>query len=124
MQASNSPALFFLSPRQRYRANSFDLGFINVEPIDLIIEVTSACSVSNELLLAPLPVTGDAIHPTLILIARWFQEVYPSLPSERCMMKNVQAFGRLVELEIIVPEQDPAMPPAPASLLTTIQQQT
>jgi hypothetical protein len=122
MQASNSLSPSFLSSGQRYRVNSFDLGFVNVEPIELVVEVTLVRTAANELLLAPLPAIGEEVHGSLILIARWFQEVYPTLAPADCPLKNAQAFGRLVALGVFVAEDEPAMPIEPSSLLVSIRQ--
>jgi hypothetical protein len=123
MQAFNLDSPSYLAQGQCYRVNSFDLGFINVEPIELIVEVRTLCNETHELLLSPLPAIGEGVHGTLILVAKWFQEVYPTLSPAVCPLRNARVFGRLVEQGIAVAEQSLMMPLAPVSLPASIQRE-
>jgi hypothetical protein len=93
---------------QSYRANSFDLGFINVTPIDIVLQITNVDTSTNELELAFVSVGVSGMMDTGSAIGRWFKETYPSRSKENCVLKNAWAFERLVNLKFASP--DPGMP--------------
>ena len=106
-----------LGKGQLYKANSFDLGFINMIPVDIILQITNVIPATNELELAFVP-TG-VCHPkgTNMAIDRWFKEIYPSRSKENCMLKNASAFEQFVYLKVAIPE-----PCIPGYDLTTEQE--
>ncbi|HEY4110867.1 hypothetical protein [Puia sp.] len=105
MQAPNSNPIQSLASGQRYRVNSFDLGFINVHPVDLLVEVKTVCYDTHELELAPLPAAGGAVNETHVQVAQWFRESYPTRSKDDCLLKNALAFERLVETGAATPEK-------------------
>ena len=109
-----------LQTGQRFLVNSFDLGFINIQPVDFLLEVSSVGI--EELVLAPLPLPGQQSHLSLIRIGRWFREEYPKMSKDRCMLKNVSAFQRMIDCGAVVLQASHQDTPAKESLLTNIQQ--
>jgi hypothetical protein len=105
------PATFnpsqLLAIGQYYRVNSFDLGFINIMPTDLLVEVKRIDRQANELDLAVLPVSANDISESLIDIAKWFTEVYPQRTRDNCIFKNAIAFERLVSNGMAVLQTTP-----------------
>jgi|SRR5579859_4671709 len=122
MLSAHSDASSPLATGQRYRINSFDLGFINILPVDMLVEIRDIHAESNELELSPFPLPGETASETLVQVARWFQEKYPSRTKENCLFKNAGSFQRLVDLGIAVLQKAPSLDAPPVSLLTTIQQ--
>ena len=98
------------------------LGFINVTPIELLLEVKWVDPQQNELELWVLPVASNETSPSLVAIARWFGEVYPSRTREDCYLKNAAAFDRLISMGTAVLYNPSPMAPMSPSLLTVIQQ--
>lgn len=88
---------------QLYLINSFDLGFINILPVDILMKVISADPATNELELAPIPLPGCHECATFLRVARWFEQDYPARSKEYCILKNVSAFEKLIRLKIAVP---------------------
>ena len=105
MHASVTDLSLPLAPGQRFRVNSFDLGFINIEPVDMIVELKTVCYDTNELELSPLPLPGIPVEDGFDKVNRWFQEGYPQRTSDNCLLRNVQAFEQLVALQIAVAER-------------------
>jgi hypothetical protein len=93
-----------ISKGQLYRANSFDLGFINMTPVDIVFKITNIDSATNELELAFVSAGIGNFLDTGAAIARWFKEVYSSRSKENCMLKNAAAFQKFVDLKYAIPE--------------------
>ena len=98
---------------QLYRANSFDLGFINMTPVDIVLRITKVDNATNELELAFASVGACNLADTGAAIDRWFKESYPSRSKEDCLLKNASAFERFVDLKFACPE-----PPVVAHFLS------
>jgi hypothetical protein len=88
---------------QLYLVNTFDLGFINILPADILIEVKVADACANLLELAPLPLPDGEVCDSFRRIVRWFEEDYPGRSKENCILKNVSAFETLISRKIAVP---------------------
>jgi hypothetical protein len=93
---------------QLYRANSFDLGFINMTPVDITFKITNIDSATNELELAFVSAGVCNSVDAGAAIGRWFKEAYPSRSKENCMLKNAAAFQKFVDLKFAIPE--PSIP--------------
>ncbi len=91
-----------LGKGQSYRANSFDLGFINITPVDVVLMIANIDYGTNELELSFVP--AGVRESETVAIARWFKESYPSRSKENCMLKNARAFERFIDLKYAVPE--------------------
>ena len=89
---------------QLYRINSFDLGFINVTPVDIVLKITNIDSSTDELELAFVSAGVCNFVDTGAAIGRWFKEVYPSRSKENCLLKNACAFEKFVDLKLAIPE--------------------
>jgi hypothetical protein len=87
-----------LGKGQSYRANSFDLGFINITPVDVILQITDIDIATNELKLSLVSAGLYESEKAVVAIVRWFKEIYPSRTKENCMLKNARAFQKLVDL--------------------------
>jgi hypothetical protein len=110
-----------LAAGQCYQVNSFDLGFINVMPIELVLEVKRVDLEQNELELWVLPGSDQETIAGLITVARWFSEVYPTRTPEDCFLKNAVAFDRFVAQGTAVLRNPSSMKPVPSSTLEAIQ---
>jgi hypothetical protein len=88
---------------QSYRANSFDLGFINMIPVDLVLQIAHIDTSTNELELAFVSANGRHMADTGAAIDRWFKQIYPSRSTENCVLKNAAAFEQLVDLRFVSP---------------------
>ena len=88
---------------QSYRANSFDLGFINMTPVDLMLQIMKIDTSTNELELTFVSADGHRSTDTGAAIEGWFQRIYPSRSKENCLLKNAAAFERLVDLKFVSP---------------------
>jgi hypothetical protein len=84
---------------QSYRVNSFDLGFINMCPVDVVLQITNIDTSTNAIELAFVSAGVCHLKDTGAAIARWFKESYPSRSKENCRLKNAAAFERLVDLD-------------------------
>lgn len=84
--------------------NSFDLGFINMAPVDIVLQIKHIDSLTNELELAFVSVSACNSMDPCAAIGRWFTEIYPSRSKENCMLKNARAFQTFVELKFAVAE--------------------
>jgi hypothetical protein len=84
---------------QSYRANSFDLGFINMTPVDIVLHITAIDTATDDLELTFVSAGTCNLANTGAAIDRWFKEVYPSRTKENCMLKNACAFKRFVDLK-------------------------
>jgi hypothetical protein len=84
---------------QSYRANSFDLGFINMTPVEIVLQITDIDTATNELELAFVSAGVCNLVNTGAAIDRWFKEIYPSRSKENCMLKNACAFKKFVDLK-------------------------
>jgi hypothetical protein len=89
---------------QLYRVNSFDLGFINMSPVDIVLQVTKIDRAANELELAFVSAASGNLVDTGTAIDRWFNEVYPSRSKDNCMLKNAFAFERFIDMKFAIPE--------------------
>ena len=89
---------------QLYRINSFDLGFINVTPVDIVLKITNIDSSTDELELAFVSAGVCNFVDTGAAIGRWFKEIYPSRSKENCLLKNACVFERFVDLKFAIPE--------------------
>jgi hypothetical protein len=87
---------------QQYQINSFDLGFINVESIHMLVTVVCINDTGNGIVLEPGLFPG--IHPNngFFSILRWFQNEYPAIQPGELVINNRSAFEKLVELNIAV----------------------
>src|ERR1700755_1973563 len=106
---------------QCYEVNSFDLGFINIIPTLLLVEIKQIDWETNSLELSVLPVSVTEINDSVIRIARWFSEVYPGLDKDKSLFKNAAAFQRFVARQLALPYFSPPLSPAPPTLLSGIQ---
>ena len=88
-----------LSPAigQYYGVSSVDLGFVNVTPTTLLVEIKYIDRKKNELELAVHPASEWEITKTFVAFARWFDEVYPRCTPANCLLKNLAAFERLID---------------------------
>lgn len=93
-----------LQKGQHFIVNSFDLGFTNVWPTDLLIAVEEVNYKDNSLRLYPLPVPGVQPDNVFLLIADWFRDEYPKCPKGKSFVTHPVAFQKLVELKLAVPE--------------------
>lgn len=84
--------------------NSFDLGFTNIQSIDLLIVVKEVNYTDNSLQIYPLPIPGSQPDKIFFLIADWFRYEYPRCPKGKTFVNNPVAFQKLVELKLAVPE--------------------
>ena len=89
---------------QLYRANSFDLGFINISPVDIVLQIANIDSAKNELELAFVSAGVGNFVDTSAAIGRWFKDTYPSRSKENCMLKNASAFEKFVDQKYAIPE--------------------
>jgi hypothetical protein len=87
---------------QSYSVNSFDLGFINMTPVEIVLQITGFNRATNELELALVPDVCN-LAATYEAIGRWFKETYPSRSKDNCMLKNACAFEKLVDLKFASP---------------------
>jgi len=87
---------------QLYMTNSFHLGFINLLPVDLLLEVRQVDYGANEVELVPRPLQGEAGCHSLRRIARWFETEYPARTSVNCLLKNARAFQLLISQQTAV----------------------
>ena len=87
---------------QLYLTNSFSLGFINVTPMDLLLEVKGCDPDSNEVELKPSPPRGDAGRDSWQHIIRWFESEYPGKTSANCLLKNASAFEQLISQQAAI----------------------
>ncbi len=85
-----------LGKGQSYRANSFDLGFINISPVYVVLNITGIDRATNEL---ELSLVSAGVYESEKAIAKWFKEIYPSRGKENSMLKNARAFERFVDLK-------------------------
>ena len=92
-----------LGKGQSYLTNSFDLGFINITPVDVVLQITDIDSDTNELELSLVSAGGCGLQAG-VAIARWFKEIYPTRSKENCMLKNARAFERFVDLNCATTE--------------------
>jgi|GEM_PF-5411645 hypothetical protein len=93
-----------LEKGQHFIVNSFDLGFTNIQSIDLLIVVQEVNYTNNTLQIYPLPMPG--VHPDHVfhMIADWFLHEYPNCPKGKSFVTHPVAFQKLVELKLAVPE--------------------
>ena len=89
---------------QLYRANSFDLGFINMTPVDIVLQIKHIDNSTDELELAFVSADACNLQDTGAAIDKWFKESYPSRSKENCLLKNAGAFERFVDLKFVSPE--------------------
>jgi hypothetical protein len=89
---------------QLYRASSFDLGFINMIPVDVVLQIMDIDPATNELELAFVSAGVCSLVDAGAAIRRWFKEAYPSRSKENCMLKNAAAFQKFVDLKFAIPE--------------------
>ena len=89
---------------QSYRISSFDLGFINMSPVDVVLRVTKVDKATNELELAFVSAAFCNLGNTGAAIDGWFKEVYPSRSKENCLLKNAFAFERFIDMKFAIPE--------------------
>lgn len=108
---------------QFYQVNSFDLGFINIAPTDLLIEIKHVDLPKNELLIFILPLPGQEMGQSMVALAKWFTNTYPTLTPDDCLLRNPSAFSKLVNCGLITLHHTPTSAVFP-SVLTHIQQNT
>jgi hypothetical protein len=89
---------------QLYRASSFDLGFINMIPVDVVLQIMDIDPATNELELAFVSAGVCSLVDAGAAIRRWFKEAYPSRSKENCLLKNVRAFEGFVNQKLAIPE--------------------
>ena len=92
---------------QSFRANSFDLGFINMTPVDIVLQIKHIDNSTDELELAFVSADACNLQDTGAAIDKWFKESYPSRSKENCLLKNARAFEQLLDLKLASP--DPAL---------------
>jgi hypothetical protein len=93
---------------QLYKVNSFDLGFINVTPVDIVLKIANIDRSTDELELVFVSAGVSSRMDTAAAIVKWFKEIYPSRSKENCLLKNARVFERFVDLKFAIPE--PCMP--------------
>lgn len=81
---------------QTFLINSFNLGFINVLPTDILIKVEHADYGTDHLVLSAVPIPGAPPEKTYMLIERWFQTTYPTLDKEKCLLKSPLKFQTFI----------------------------
>ncbi len=87
-----------LGKGQSYLVNSFDLGFININPVNVVVQITDVDSTTNGLELSLVSADAKGSEKAFVAIAKWFKEIYPSRAKENCILKNARAFQELVDL--------------------------
>ena len=123
MQKPDSNETLPLAIGQFYQINSFDLGFINITPTDLLLEIKALDPPGNEVLVSVLPLPDKNISPEMIAIARWFTHTYPTRTADDCRLKNAAAFADLVNCGLATLHQ-PDSSEVFLTLLTGIQRTT
>ena len=79
-----------------YLVNSFELGFINVQPTEMRVEIRKIDLDTNDFELALLSPTQSDKDESRRSIARWFTDIYPGLTKDTCILKNASQFLQLV----------------------------
>ncbi|GGB25412.1 hypothetical protein [Puia dinghuensis] len=109
MQKASFRDAALIKKGQRYRINSFDLGFIDITPTDILVEVTDIHYDGNEVQLTPVALPRqDLLDPSGQAageIAEWFREIYPSRTKSNCLFRNAAAFEQFIDLRIAVLEE-------------------
>jgi hypothetical protein len=101
-----APTVFLpLAAGQRFRVNSFHLGFINIEPVDVVVEIRMVSNASNEMEVALLPFPGESTAVGYAQIDRWYRDGYAACTQDNCLLKNARAFEQLIYLQVAVCEQ-------------------
>ena len=81
---------------QSYRVNSFDLGFINILPVDLLIEIKEV-NYHEDYLEINLPLQGDQhSQKGYQAIETWFRQSYPAMLNKNCILKSPSRFEKLI----------------------------
>ena len=88
-------------------SSDLDLGFINMTPVDLVLQITHIDTATNELELALVSVGCCDSADNGAAIGKWFKDIYPSRSKENCLLKNARAFEQLLDLKLASP--DPAL---------------
>ena len=112
MQKASFRDAALIKKGQRYRINSFDLGFTDITPTDILVEVVNINYAGNELQLTPVdlpdPDQDDPSEQPASEIIEWFHEIYPSRTKANCLFKNATAFERFIDHRIAVLEEPPS----------------
>jgi hypothetical protein len=93
---------------QQYQISSFDLGFINVESIEMLVTLVDINFSDNSIVLKPGLIPGVYPSNTFFAILRWFQDEYPAISPGKLVINNFTAFEKLVELKIAMLYNEPA----------------
>jgi hypothetical protein len=81
---------------QSYRVNSFDLGFINTLPVDLLVEIKEVDYYEDHLEI-DLPLQSDQVRQKgYRAIETWFRQSYPTMRNNDCILKSPSRFERLI----------------------------
>ena len=112
-----------LAKGQYYQVNSFDLGFINIAPTDLLLEIRHLDPDRNDLLIFILPLPGQDLNDSMVALAKWFTGTYQTLGPDDCLLRNAAAFSRLVNCGLVTLYHS-AVPAGAPTMLTQIQQHT
>lgn len=81
---------------QTWQVNTFYLGFVNIYPTDIIVEVVEVDYTHNVLTLSPKPMPGFTRTAPYASIEKWFQTIYPSLEKTSTILKQPEKFELLV----------------------------
>lgn len=81
---------------QSYKVNSFDLGFINILPVDLLVEIKEV-NYQEDYLEINLPLQADQLRQKgYQAIETWFRQSYPSMRNKNCILKSPSRFEKLI----------------------------
>jgi hypothetical protein len=97
-----------LQKGQLYRISSFDAGFININPVDLVLVVEEVDYDKHLLRLSPTNLAEIGHLRSCKSICNWFREVYPDL-KKRLVLNVPEAFDMLINQKIAVPEHSPTI---------------
>ena len=87
---------------QQFRVCSFDLGFTNVEPVELLVTVVDIDYGEDGIVLEPRLLSWGSPNNAFFSIMRWFRDEYPTIKKGTLFVNNLTAFAKLVELNIAV----------------------
>ncbi len=68
-----------------------------------MLQIKGIDTATNELELSLVPAGVCESGKAIVAIAKWFKESYPFRAKENCILKNVRAFQRLVDLHCASP---------------------
>jgi hypothetical protein len=85
---------------QQFCLCSFDLGFTNIGPVELLVKVVDIDYEEDGIVLEPQLAPGAFSNNAFISILRWFRDEYPTIKKGTLFINNLTAFRKLVELNV------------------------